>query len=90
MSNRRFWIQTDKTTGQYTFVVDLDEVVAINVPDVRNPGCIITLKSGEKVEFPNWDGEPRDKHIKVFLDAICTTLRDRLGSMERLFFTPKR
>ena len=70
MSNRRFWVQTDRTTGQYSFVVDLDEIVAFNVSDVNSPGCIITLKSGQKIEFPNWDGELRDKQIKVFLDAV--------------------
>jgi hypothetical protein len=69
-TSRRFWVQTDKETGKYITAIDLAEIVAINVPQINEPGCTIMLRSGQSITFAQWDGEIRENCIKYILDNV--------------------
>lgn len=67
---RKFWIISDKIENKVITVIDIDEIVAINVPDIEKEGCTIMLRSGQSISFNKWNGEHREKNIEYVLNAM--------------------
>ena len=56
--------------GKIVFAADVDEIVAVNVPDSDKPGFILTLRSGNTVTFNEYDGDKRQDTIKYITNLM--------------------
>ena len=74
--------------GILSLAIDMEEIAAMNIPDVKKPGMKITLKSGVVIHCPEWPTRTCEATIKRWakryrergVEAFFTPAPKRVGS----------